>query len=99
MNDNSVPKMYDRAVCADGFSMSVQANAYAYALPRENDAPAYVAVEVGFPSHREPLLFEFMEPFHDDPTKNVYPRVPADVVRAVVEKHGGLVEGELPPLA
>jgi hypothetical protein len=91
--------LYERAVCADGFSMSVQANAYAYASPRENDVPAYEAVEVGFPSHAEPLLLEYMEPFHDDPTNNVYPYVPASVVRAVVEKHGGLVEGELPPLA
>ena len=31
------------------------------------------------------------------PTDTVYGWVPSEVVRAVIEKHGGMVAGELPP--
>jgi hypothetical protein len=51
----------EKIVCSDGFTMSVQANEYAYCEPRCNDAEEYDNVEVGYPSKREELLMEYAE--------------------------------------
>ena len=82
-------------VCADGFSMSVQAHNGAYCSPRINNAERYEEVEIGFPSSTEPLLMEWCED-KQDPTGTVYGYVPAQVVVNVIAKHGGMVEGEIP---
>jgi hypothetical protein len=86
--------LYKAVVCADGFSMSVQASTSAYSRPKENSGP-YTAVEVGFPSEEEPLLSSYAEE-PERPTETVYPYVPVDRVTLVLVKHGGVVEGELP---
>ena len=83
-------------VCADGFSMSVQANEGAYCEPRINDATRYEAVEIGFPSSREPLLMEWAES-PNKPTETVYGWVPSERVSLVIAKHGGIIEGQVPP--
>jgi len=85
-----------RVVCVDGFSMSVQANYGAYCEPREDGAAEYSEVEVGFPSAVEPDLMNWVEDV-DRPTETVYAYVPSNIVRSVIEKHGGMVEGEVPP--
>lgn len=87
-------------VCADGFSMSVQANAFIYCSPRINDSRYYSRVEVGFPSEPEELLMPWMEVYdgYIHPTETVYPYTPAKVIMDVIVKHGGMVSGELPPL-
>lgn len=77
-------------VCADGFKVSVQASANYYALPRVTGADRYYQFECGFPSTAEPLLAEYAED-PNDLTGTVYGWVPAEVVAAVIEKHGGLV--------
>jgi hypothetical protein len=87
---------YERVKCADGFSMSVQANFGAYCEPREDNALEYEEVEVGYPSVVEPLLNKWAES-PDRPTDTVYGYVPVDVVRAVILKHGGIVSGQIPP--
>ena len=84
--------------CADGFSMSVQAGDFLYSCPRYDDAEYYTYVEIGFPSESEELLLPHMECDSDDPTDTVYPYTPAAVVLAVIEKHGGMVGGDLPLL-
>ncbi len=89
-------KMNKPIVCKDGFNMSVQAGETHYSDPR-NDRGPYRAVEVGYPSHTESLLLQFAEN-PDNPTQTVYGWVPADVIWDVILKHGGRVEGELPPL-
>ena len=89
-------KMYEKVVCADGFSMSVQASEFSYCSPRENNATKYNEVEVGFPSTPESLLTEFAED-PSNPTGTVYGWVPAQTVTNVIAKHGGIVSGELPP--
>jgi hypothetical protein len=89
-------KRYKTAICADGFRMSVQANPTAYCVPRSGIPENYTLVEVGFPSAEEPLLM----PWADDkfaPTDTVYGYVPVEIVTTVLVKHGGLVEGEVPP--
>ena len=45
---------FKEVVCADGFSMSVQASETHYCSPREDGAEKYTAVEVGYPNPPEP---------------------------------------------
>lgn len=79
--------MFPRIECADGFNMSVQARAFCYCEPGNNEGP-WSAVEVGFPSEREELLMEFAES-PSDPTGTVYGWVPVEVISEVIAKRGG----------
>ena len=88
-------RLNEKVVCADGFSMSVQANQTAYCAPREDDAEQYSEVEVGFPTAKEPLLMQWCED-RTDPTGTVYAYVPRQSVINVIAKHGGMLSGELP---
>lgn len=84
-----------RIVCQDGFTMSVQASAFAYASPREDHGP-YSAVECGFPSQKpSAALMEYAEN-PDDPTGTVYGYVPVAIVLAEFELHGGIETGKMP---
>jgi len=83
-------------VCADGFSMSVQASERNYSTPRDDVGP-YTAVEVGFPSSYDYFLHGYAEN-PDTPTDTVYGYVPADTIMLCIDAHGGMVGGELPPL-
>lgn len=74
-------------VCRDGFTMSIQAGVGLYCTPSEDVGP-WSTVEVGFPSQIEPLLWEYAET-PGEWTDTIYPRVPVEVVAAVVEVHGG----------
>ena len=68
----------------------------AYSSPRVTGADNYTAVEVGFPSEREPLLAPYQEMKGQDMTKSVFGYVPASVIGLVLIKHGGMIDGELP---
>lgn len=85
-----------KIVCADGFSVSVQANEGAYCEPREDEGP-WIEVECGYPSEEEPLLMKYAEN-KNRPTDTVYGWVPVGVVLRVVKNHGGMVSGELPEM-
>lgn len=97
-------RQYKKIMCADGFAMSVQASSTHYCSPRVDDASRYSEVEVGFPTEKEELL----EKYAEDPSAEVNPKkgvvetvygwVPSDVVLRVIDKHGGIESGELPPL-
>jgi hypothetical protein len=83
-NEFTIPRL----ICADGFSMSVQASQYHYCSPREDGAD-WTAVEVGFPSAPE----EALSPYAEEPenlTGTVYGYVPLAIVEQVVADHGGL---------
>lgn len=90
---------YKRAVCKDGFSVSIQAHDGAYCEPRrDSHIGGYKSVELGYPSAPDPFIL----PYAEDPadlTETVYGYVPAAVVRKMIEAHGGIVDGECPPLA
>ena len=88
-------KMNKLIVCADGFTMSVQAHEGSYCSPRESNADFYSQAEVGFPSEAEPLLLKFAED-HQRPTDTVYGWVPRQVIINVIAKHGGMISGKLP---
>ena len=84
-----------RVVCADGFSMSVQAHQSAYCSPRVDNAEKYTSVEIGFPSKKESMIMQYCdEP--GAPLDTVYGYVPVQTVTNVIAKHGGIVEGEVP---
>ena len=87
-------KLNKLVCCADGFSMSVQANPTAYCEPRNAIGP-YTEVEIGYPNEREPLLLSYAEN-PNTPTDTVYAWVPKTVVTAVIVRHGGMVSGTLP---
>ena len=84
-------------VCVDGFTMSVQVGFSLYSTPKKV-AKRYSAVEIGFPSEREPLIEEYVElGIFDtaqgkgvDYTDTVYPYVPVKIVNKVLKKHGGI---------
>ena len=90
------PEKNRRAICKDGFSLSVQASQMSYCYPRVDDAERYTQVEVGFPSEHEPLLAPYQEMKGQDMKKSVFGWVPASVIGLVLIKHGGMIDGELP---
>lgn len=80
-----LPMTRPRALCADGFSISIQANQWVYCTPKKLLPDGnYTFVELGFASQYEELLDEYSE-------GTVYPYVPMEVVEKVIEKHGGIV--------
>ena len=92
--------MYKRnkmVVCADGFSISIQAGDGSYCLPRLDGARKYSELELGFPNRPCPFIFKWAEN-QEDYTESIYPYVPAKVVDAMIKGHGGIVSGECPPL-
>ena len=88
-------KQYKPLVCVDGFTVSVQASETNYCAPRNNTGP-YTAVELGFPSQPDPLIAKWAED-NQNPTATVYGWVPTVVLFQLIEKHGGIQSGELPP--
>ena len=85
---------YKMITCKDGFEISVQASRTNYCDPRDDIGP-YTAVELGFPSLPEPLIIGYAEN-PDQPTETVYGWVPVGLVKALLIKHGGAVEGSHP---
>ena len=79
-----------RLMCADGFSVSVQASEYHYCTPRINGADKYETVELGYPNIEDSLIMDYAED-DDMPTGTVYGYVPVHIVCELVEKHGGIM--------
>ena len=86
---NRGKKIIPHIICADGFHMSVQVGQYNYCEPRIDGADSYRSMEVGYPSHTEPLLIKYAEDM-DRPTETVYDYVPVDVIDVVIAEHGGM---------
>lgn len=85
--DGSPYPITPRIECADGFSLSVQANSGAYCSPRSNMGP-WREVEVGFPSAPPEYIMERAED-PDTPTETVYSYVPVYLVEQLIHLHGG----------
>jgi len=71
-------------VCADGFSLSVQAGVRKFSTPAVDGADHYSHVEVAHTIHCEALA-----PYGDE-DEGIYQFVPVDVVEALLKEHGGL---------
>ena len=82
-----------RVICADGFTVSIQASHYHYCVPRETfeDVSKYVAFELGFPSRPDEMLREYADSDFPDLTRCVFGCVPRNVVERLVASHGGIV--------
>ena len=88
----------ETVVCKDGFKMSVQASKNHYCSPKINGKhETYSSVEIGFPSEIEELLIDYADD-SSNLTDTVYAYVPAQLMLSVIEKHGGMISGELPKL-
>ena len=79
------------AVCADGFTLSIQASGMHYCIPNEDLSDGdYSKVELSYLSEE---VEEFL-PFAEDdeaPLATVYGYVPVETVDAFLAKHGGIV--------
>lgn len=81
-----------RVLCADGFTVSVQAGYGLYSTPN-CDADAYTHVELGYPSRKEKALLEYGENSRW-PTDTVYAYVPVELVDKVLDAHGGITDAD-----
>lgn len=77
-----------RILCADGFTVSVQAD-YGYYSTPSFDADSYVTVEVGYPSREDKELLVYAEN-PDWPTDTVYGNVPVKLMDKILDAHGGI---------
>lgn len=82
-----------RMVLASGVSMSVQASAFHYCIPREDSGP-WTHYEIGYPSEEIPDIAGYAEDL-DDPTNTVYCYVPAELVMKIINDNGGITEWHL----
>jgi len=90
------PKRYQIVICADGFSVSVQAGGPLYCSPSTSDTDRYAEVELGYPSRPSALLLRYASD-PKDPTDTIYPYVPVEIVSELIRAHGGMISGEVPP--
>ena len=58
---------------------------------------AYESVELGFPNRPDPFILAYAEE-QGNWTGTVYGYVPASLVKKMIAGHGGIIEGECPPL-
>jgi hypothetical protein len=78
-----------RAVCEDGFSVSIQGGTeFHYCTPRKL-CNEYETVELGFPTAIENSLLPYAEDINN-PCDTVYGYVPIKIVEEVIKKHGGI---------
>lgn len=78
-----------RFLCADGFSISIQASGGHYCSPREDRAWPYTAFELGFPNQTDEALRKYAENKDGNLQDTVFGWVPVDVVVALINRHGG----------
>ena len=90
--EDGPPQLAYAVQCADGFTVSMQAGACLYCLPREDAGFPYWQVELGYPSeHPGDAIMEFIDGGPgDDPTKTVFGYVPVELVVTLLEAHGGI---------
>ena len=81
-----------RVKCKDGFKISIQASEGHYCSPSVDGDVIYNEVELGYPNMEDELIAEYAED-PDKLTDTVYGWVPVDIVNKLIEKHGGIVEG------
>lgn len=84
---------------ANGETISIQASRAHYCTPRNNEGP-YTTVEVGNTRHIElPSRWNVYAEPYDGTGFTVYNWVPAVLVHELIRSKGGIVSGEIPPLA
>ena len=76
-----------RIVCADRFTISVQARDSSYCTPRTSKGP-HTHMEGGFPSVEPSQQLAVYAENRDDLCETVYPYVPREVFEREFELHG-----------
>jgi len=85
-----MPVINARVICADGFSMSVQASNGHYCSPRDNTGP-WQMVEVGYPSERVESFMPYVDGNPEGAEwETVYGYVPVEIVVDAIVQHGGV---------
>ena len=87
---SGIEKIRPRVQCMDGYSVSVQVGSCLYCSPRVDGAAYYVKVELGYPSEEDPLINDYTED-SENYTDTVYRYVPVEIVDALLQKHGGII--------
>ena len=84
-------RIFKRIELADGTTLSIQANEYAYCTPRKtfDSASYYHQFEIGFPSRAIPEIMEYAES-PENPTDTVYGYVPYELIQDFINKAGGV---------
>ena len=81
-----------RALCADGFSISIQGgNRFHYCQPRKL-CRIFESVELGFPNQVDDSIMRYIDGPESNPLESAYGYVPIEIVDALVAKHGGIVD-------
>ena len=94
-SDTDFQLIRPRAICKDGYSISIQASHCHYCDPREDFLEEYDSVELGYPNQYDELIDEYAEDFDDDGkacTNTVFGFVPMEIVEKLVKKHGGIID-------
>ena len=87
---SGIEKIRPRVQCMDGYSVSVQLGPRLYCSPRVAGAAYYDKVELGYPSEEDPLINDYAED-SENYTDTVYGYVPVEIVDALFQKHGGII--------
>jgi hypothetical protein len=84
------PGLVDALICGDGFQMSVQASEYHLCEPKTNVGP-WVDFEVRaqVSAESDGQLKHYL--LEEDKEERTYSNVPLDVLRKVIDIHGGLI--------
>lgn len=82
-----------RCTLKDGTIASVQASEFHYCVPKQDNAEKYRAVEAWFwrPDKRCKDGYRYL-------TEEPLSFLPANELMELIDSHGGIVSGELPPL-
>lgn len=94
--DSGLEYIRRRVTFCDGEEMSIQASKEHHCHPQDDDGP-YRSVEIGFPTFVDPRLIPYAMD-EDDPLDTTYRYVPVNILGKVIREHGGVLEGELPPM-
>lgn len=90
----------DHVEFADGDILSIQAGDAMYCTPRKDFAEVYTTVEVGNVNHiKLPSRWNVYAEDYDGTDFMVYCWVPAVLVHELIKSKGGIIDGEIPPLA
>lgn len=81
--------MFVPLLCSDGTIISVQASSRHYCSPRNDFAKSYGAVEI---------MIEDGTPECYNSSVKVKGHIRPQQLMALIEEHGGIIAGELPPL-
>jgi hypothetical protein len=100
--ENEMKDLYPRIICADGISLSVQANKHAYCSPRIDEIECwdqYTLVEVGYITDKNDQTFAPPETWREyadgEFPSCVYGYVPIGLVEAFIDSHNAAAQRDL----